>query len=90
MSLPSKRGHSMASSQPDSPRAVKSPERQAARTPGCHRAKGNVMHDGLDQILTVAEVAQLLRVQPSWVYERTRGRSADRLPFVKLGKIRAL
>lgn len=36
--------------------------------------------------MTVEEVAQLLKVQKSWVYERTRQRGAERLPFIKLGK----
>ncbi len=37
-------------------------------------------------LLTVAEVAQLLRVPRSWVYEHTRLSSRPRLPHVKLGK----
>jgi len=40
-------------------------------------------HDGL---LTIAEVADLLRVPKSWIYQRTRRRGIDRLPHVKLGK----
>jgi excisionase family DNA binding protein len=40
----------------------------------------------IDELLTVEEVAQLLKVPRSWVYERTRTRGDDRLPFVKLGK----
>ena len=39
-----------------------------------------------DDLLTVAEVARLLRVPISWVYERTRRRGLDRLPHFKLGK----
>ena len=35
-----------------------------------------------DRLLTVAEVAQLLRVSPRWVYERTR---TGRIPVRKLG-----
>ena len=38
------------------------------------------------QLLTVQEVADLLRVQVSWVYERTRKRSLDRLPGYRVGK----
>ena len=38
------------------------------------------------QLLTVHEVARLLNVPASWVYERTRRRSSDQLPHVKLGK----
>ncbi len=39
-----------------------------------------------DELLTVQEVAQLLRVPPSWVYERCREGVSDPLPHVKLGK----
>ena len=35
---------------------------------------------------TVEEVAELLKVPKSWVYERTRRRGLDRLPHIKLGK----
>ena len=42
----------------------------------------------LHQLLTVDEVAALLKVSRSWVYEHTRARTprVDRLPFVKIGK----
>ena len=40
----------------------------------------------MDELLTVDDVAQMLKVPKSWVYERTRRRGADRLPVVKLGK----
>ena len=40
----------------------------------------------VDELLTVNDVAQWLKVPPSWVYERTRRRGADRLPFIRLGK----
>jgi len=39
-----------------------------------------------DDLLTVTEVAQLLKVPVSWVYERTRRRGFDRIPHLKLGK----
>ncbi len=39
-----------------------------------------------DKLLTVSEVAAMLRVPTSWVYERTRARGAQRIPHVKLGK----
>ncbi len=39
-----------------------------------------------ERLLTVHEVARLLGVPASWVYERTRRRGRDRLPYVKLGK----
>jgi len=41
-------------------------------------------HEG--QLLTVQEVANLLRVPVSWVYGRTRKRSLERLPAYRLGK----
>jgi excisionase family DNA binding protein len=37
-------------------------------------------------LLTVDEVAELLRVPLSWVYERTRKRGVDRIPGFRLGK----
>ena len=37
-------------------------------------------------LLTVEEAAALLRVPVSWVYERTRKRSVDRIPGFRLGK----
>ena len=39
-----------------------------------------------DELLTVEDVAALLQVPKSWVYERTRRRGAQRLPFIRLGK----
>ena len=39
-----------------------------------------------DSLLTVEEVAQLLHVPKSWVYERTRRRGPGSLPHLKLGK----
>lgn len=41
------------------------------------------------ELLTVDDVAALLKVTKSWVYEHTRSRSAprtERLPHVKIGK----
>ena len=43
----------------------------------------------LHELLTVAEIAALLKVSKGWVYEHTRGRGtprSDRLPYIKLGK----
>ena len=37
-------------------------------------------------LLTVEEIATILRVPKSWVYERTRRRGLERLPHLKLGK----
>ena len=39
-----------------------------------------------ETLLTVQEVAALLKVPVSWVYERTRRRGSERLPHVKVGK----
>lgn len=44
-------------------------------------------NNGSDRLLTVEEVAEMLRVPKSWVYERTRRRGlGEQLPHVKLGK----
>ena len=43
----------------------------------------------LNELLTVEDVAALLRVSRSWVYEHTRSRTTprtDRLPHLKIGK----
>jgi excisionase family DNA binding protein len=37
-------------------------------------------------LLTIEDVAALLKVPPSWVYERTRHRCGDRIPGFRLGK----
>ena len=39
-----------------------------------------------DRLLTVQQVAELLHVPVSWVYGRTRKRSIERLPGIRLGK----
>jgi excisionase family DNA binding protein len=39
-----------------------------------------------DFLLTVGEVARLLKVPPSWIYEHVRPSSRPLLPHVKLGK----
>jgi excisionase family DNA binding protein len=39
-----------------------------------------------DTLLTVHEVAQILKVPPTWVYQHTRERSKDRIPGFRLGK----
>jgi excisionase family DNA binding protein len=43
----------------------------------------------LEELLTVDEVAALLKVTKSWIYEHTRSRGiprSERLPHVKVGK----
>jgi excisionase family DNA binding protein len=37
-------------------------------------------------LLTIEDVAELLRLPVSWVYERTRKRSIERIPGFRLGK----
>ena len=39
-----------------------------------------------EELMTVSEIAALLKVPVSWVYERTRRRGIERLPHVRLGK----
>jgi excisionase family DNA binding protein len=39
-----------------------------------------------ESLLTVEEVAEMLKVPVSWVYERTRRRGMDRIPGFRLGK----
>jgi excisionase family DNA binding protein len=39
-----------------------------------------------NSLLTVEEVAELLKVPVSWVYEHTRSRASDRIPRFRLGK----
>jgi excisionase family DNA binding protein len=39
-----------------------------------------------DELLTVQEAAQLLKVAPSWIYDHVRPHATDRLPVLKLGK----
>ena len=38
-----------------------------------------------ERLLTPDEAAALLRVPVSWMYQHTRRRSLDRIPFVKVG-----
>lgn len=40
----------------------------------------------LSDLITVDDVAALLRVSKSWVYEHARDDVVDRLPYVELGK----
>ena len=51
--------------------------------------QGYRIHRDLDELLTVDEVAGLLKVSRSWVYEHTRARATprgERLPYIKIGK----
>jgi excisionase family DNA binding protein len=38
------------------------------------------------ELLTVEELAHILKVPPSWIYERTRRRGVAQIPHIKLGK----
>jgi excisionase family DNA binding protein len=42
--------------------------------------------DAVPRILTVEDVAELLRVPKTWVYEHSRKRGMRRIPHKKLGK----
>lgn len=50
-----------------------------------HAATAGETHNQT-RLLTVHEVADLLQIPVSWVYGRTRKRSAERLPGYRLGK----
>jgi excisionase family DNA binding protein len=39
-----------------------------------------------EELLTVEELADRLKVPASWIYQRTRCRGRDRLPHIKIGK----
>ena len=40
----------------------------------------------IDHLLTPEEAAEILRVKLSWLYQHTRRKSQDRIPFVKIGR----
>jgi excisionase family DNA binding protein len=44
------------------------------------------MDTQFDELMTVSEIAALLKVPVSWVYERTRRPGVEQIPHVKLGK----
>jgi excisionase family DNA binding protein len=57
------------------------------------RANGSESANGISPValdsqtlLTIEDVAELLNVPVSWVYERTRRRTSDRIPGFRLGK----
>jgi len=54
--------------------------------PSLSPMNGATVGEGKDQLLTVHEVAQVLHVSVSWVYEYTRPTCADRIPSLRLGK----
>lgn len=44
------------------------------------------MTEDLEELLTVEEVAEFLKVPTSWVYGHTRHRGRDQIPHIKVGK----
>ncbi len=40
----------------------------------------------IERLLTPQEAAEILRVKLSWLYQHTRRRTQDRIPFVKIGR----
>jgi len=44
------------------------------------------MEAQFDELMTVSEIAALLKVPVSWVYERTRRPGIEQIPHAKLGK----
>lgn len=63
-------------------------DRQASADMRPDRAHAGPADADLHELLTVDEVAALLKVSRSWVYEHTRSRGSrsDRLPHIKVGK----
>ena len=56
---------------------------------GASRSEYRARADDLQALLTVDEVAAVLKVSRSWVYEHTRARGVppgERLPHIKVGK----
>jgi len=50
------------------------------------KRKGATVRRDNEKLLTIRQVAELLQVPVSWVYGRTRRRSIERLPGIRLGK----
>jgi len=50
------------------------------------RRNGATVERDNEKLLTIQQVADLLHVPVSWVYGRTRKRSIERLPGIRLGK----
>jgi excisionase family DNA binding protein len=64
-------------------------KRQTVDMPGNDSPTAHSTGSELQELLTVEEVAALLKVSKSWVYEHTRcrgGPRSERLPHVKVGK----
>ena len=69
------------------PSSVPSESQQSAldQNAAAHAATGGEKIDGTE-LLSVQEVARLLQVPVSWVYEHTRPRCVTPLPHIKIGK----
>ena len=69
--------------------ALQSRDPASISTPSL-RLPATPLDDGdLHELLTVEDVAALLKVSRSWIYEHTRSRSparTERLPYIKIGK----
>ena len=67
--------------------ALQNHSQNTSLTPGVAAAHTDTSE--LPELLTVEDVAALLKVSRSWVYEHTRSRGAartERLPYIKIGK----
>jgi len=51
-----------------------------------HSSEGYESEHAPRVLLSVEEVAAILKVPPSWVYDRTRLRTKERIPGFRLGK----
>ena len=63
--------------------------RDAAAAHGTDHANPDNSPVDLDHLLTVDDVAALLKVSRSWVYQHSRSKHtarADRIPHIKIGK----
>jgi len=75
-------GRTSESPQPASYGAEDHPESNAFRG----KRNGATVERDNEKLLTIQQVAELLHVPVSWVYGRTRRRSIERLPGIRLGK----
>ena len=69
--------------------AVGAPYPQPSEGRGDDRLQRQGADEDLHELLTVEDVAALLKVSKGWVYEHTRSRRtprSERLPHIKIGK----
>lgn len=69
--------------------ALLSPHADTTATPLGPSGRSQDDDCDLHELLTVEDVAALLKVSRSWVYEHTRSRGTartERLPYIKIGK----